>query len=150
MRISNYYDFVAVENLDEVTQEIVYSKMCEKLYLGRMVNPKIGYVFSDFEKQRLDVAYLSMENLKSLVARDKSKSVYGQVTLLVLLKGFSFEGADEGYLIQFDEESREEEAKEENELLTQNSLVKRASSSSLKLSKAYLLSKLKSSKQSRS
>lgn len=121
--------------------------MCEKLYVGRIVNPEIGYIFSDFEKQRLDVAYFSLENLKSLVMRDKTMTVYGQISLLRLLKGFNFELADEGYLIEFDGGDKQEQVEQEDELLTQNSLVKRASSSSLRLSRAYLLSKLKTSKQ---
>lgn len=62
--------------------------------------------------------------------------------LLNILKNFEFEGANDGYLIDFEDNEENEKKEEEDQFLTQNSLAKRASSSSLKLTRSYLLNKL--------
>lgn len=144
IRIGNFYELIAIENLDDICEEIIFKKLSKKIFELGLLDENNGYLFVDFESKSLDLAFFGLYNLKKFIKSDKNQEIYHQTTLLKILKSLEFKNIEDGYLIEFEDEKEEEDLEKfEEEMMTQNSLAKRASSSNLRLTRDYLTSKIR-------
>ena len=156
MRINNTYDVISTENLEEIQNEYILRRIAARLFKTVCLpsdnedsqSEALDYLFCDFEARYLDLCYISLTNFSRFFKTKqfaKIKSQIDQPRLIQRLRHLVVGDQQESFLFEIDEETEQQENQDlgvkdmqDQDLVTQSSLVKRASVSSVKLNIEYL------------
>jgi hypothetical protein len=126
---------VSSENFYQVSNEYILKKISDKIYKNfNIIDASRDFLVCDLESQFIDLTYVFLHHLFNFVSENNLGPNFNYSGFLKMLKRINMDQKEECFLIEIDsDKTTEEEVKEDNELIQQNSLAKRSSSSSIRL-----------------
>jgi len=137
-RIRNKFQLVSSENFYQVSKEVILTRLSTTVFENfSLIGESRAFLVCDLEDRFIDLSYVFLKHLSDFLTSNNLGSNFDYRGFLNLLKGTEFEGKTDCFLIEVDEE--EEKTKEEEaEMIQQDSLAKRSSSSTVRLTSARL------------
>ena len=159
MRIRNVYEVVSTENLEEIQSEYILSLATRSLFSQLFSEDSEkdqdedehfsqassqNYLYCDFESKYLDLCFVALNSVLLTLRENRGavkKLGLNPLELLKRVKHLAVGEQEETFLFEIvDQEAPEPESGEgdENDIVMQSSLVKRAAVSSVRLNLSYL------------